>query len=96
MTARYPAWMFVVSFVQIALAGLFALFAYSETWANSQGRWSPSAEDMIFLLLPVVAVVLLTVLGWMAARRDRRGLAAILILSPVPLVLLVYTLTGAV
>jgi hypothetical protein len=78
---------------QLLLAGLFFLYAYSETKTFALGR-APAIGDIIAMALPAAAVVVFGAATWMQWRAGMRSTAKMLIWAPIPLSILLFGIVG--
>jgi hypothetical protein len=94
-TSRLPAWIKVTLGIELVVAALFFLLAWSHTVSLAQGR-AANWRDLVGLSLPLA----LAILAWIAAaalhRRGRGELAGLLTIAPFPLALIAFMLLGAV
>jgi hypothetical protein len=88
-------WIKVFLGVQLALATLFFLLAWSHTVSLAQGR-AASLRDLAGLALPLALVVAAWAGSVVLWRRGQRALAGLLTIAPWPLALVVFILLGAV
>ena len=89
-----PTWIKVFLGVQLALAALFFLLAWSHTVSLAQGR-AASWQDLVGLALPLILVIAACVASVVLWRRGQRELAGLLTIVPWPLALAVFMLLGA-
>lgn len=95
MKPERPAGLIALLAAELLLAALFGLLGWSMTRSLAQGRM-PSLLDTAALAVPAIAVIacgLFALRLWQKGKRkDAWGLA----LLPFPLVLVLYTLLGAI
>ena len=95
MVSRVPGWMIAAIVVQLFLAALFFLYAYSETKTVALGR-DPAVRDVVAMAIPMVVVVVLGAAAWMQWRAGKPSMAKTLIWAPVPATILLFGLLGII
>ena len=93
--APLPFWVKALLTVQVLVAALFFLLAWSHTVSLAQGR-AASLLDLAAIALPLILACALTAAGVTLRRSGRGELASLCFIAPFPLALVLYKLLGVV
>lgn len=95
METRLPFWIVLAIVVQLILAGLFGLLAYSMTSSLRQGA-TPSLIDTVSVALPFAMVAICGIAARAMWRSGRRSAVPLIVFAPLPAYIVLLFLSGAV
>lgn len=94
-SGRTPVWLYVVFGLELLLTVAFFLLGWSMTVSLGQGR--PAAlVDILLLASPVILVIPSATLARFAVRRQKKGLAVLLAIVPLPFAFFLFGVVGAI